>query len=78
MRILNYAEVEVRPALRRSDKIKPIVSAILAEAEKQGATKYELEKSCELAVLMIREEMSVSSMVIGEFAGKAKTVLESL
>ena len=58
--------------------MKPLVSAILAEAEKQGATLYELEKACELALRMVRNEMDVSSMVIGEFASKAKTTLDSL
>ncbi len=75
---MHYAEAEVRPALRRSDKIKPLVSAILAEAEKQGATLEEFTTACDLAVKMVRNEMSVSSMIIGEFASKAKATIESL
>ncbi len=75
---MGYAEAEVRPALRRSDKIKPLVSAILAEAEKQEATLYELERACELALRMVRNEMDVSSMAIGEFASRAQTALESI
>lgn len=75
---MHYAEIEVRPKLRGSDKIKPLVSAILAEAEKQGATLGELTTACELAVQMVRNEMSVSSMGIAVFASRAKATLEGL
>lgn len=75
---MHYAEVEVRPALRRSDKIKPLVSAFLAEAEKQGATLEEFTTACDLAVRMVRNEMDVSSVGIAIFASKAQATLEGL
>lgn len=75
---MGYAEAIVKPKLRRSEKIKPLVSAILAEAEKQGVTLNEFVTACDLSVEMVKNEMNVSSMGIGVFASKAKATLESL
>ncbi len=75
---MNYAEVVVKPKLRRSEKIKPLVSAILAEAEEQGVTLDEFVTACDLAVEMVRNEMDVSSVGIAVFASKAKATLDSL
>lgn len=69
---------EVRVIAKNYPKTKPLAAAILGEAANQGATMYELEKACELALKMVRNQINISSMVVSEFASNAQTALDGL
>ena len=73
-----HIDPEVGAIVRLYPKTKPLAAAILREAASQEATMRELEKACELALKLVRNQINISSMVISEFASNAQTGLDGI
>lgn len=73
-----HYRIFVRSVLKGSEKMKPLVIAILEAAARQEATLYELEKACELAATIVREEMSQSNVCVDGAAQRGIAELKAL